>query len=249
MVTALAALVCAATPPRWVKIFDGKTLAGWTAKIRGYDLGDNFADTFRVVGGVIQVNYDKYGGKFDNRFGHLFFERPLSAYRLRLKYRFTGDQLEDGAGWAWRNSGIMLHCQDPKTMGKDQSFPVSAEFQLLGGPELGERTTGNVCTPGTNIVMEGKLETEHCINSDSATFAGDQWVRAEAEVHGSGLVIHRINGKEVLRYEQVQLDPADPDAKLLIHGTQLLIDHGWVSLQSESHPCEFKDIELMELDK
>ncbi|MBS1721803.1 MAG: DUF1080 domain-containing protein [Armatimonadetes bacterium] len=237
------------TSGKWVSIFNGRNLDGWSAKIKGYKAGDDFGKTFRVEGGVIKVSYDAYGGEFKARFGHLFYKKPLTNYRIRLEYRFTGEQVKDGPDWAWRNSGIMLHCQDPKTMRIDQDFPVSSEFQLLGGPEQGVRHTGNVCTPGTNIVMDDKLITQHCTDSVSPTLRGDQWVTAEAEVHGNGVVVHRINGQEVLRYQNIQFDPRDNDAKPLIKNGKLAIDRGWISLQSESHPCEFRKIELMVLPR
>ena len=234
--------------PQWQSLFDGKTLNGWIPKIRGYKLGDNFANTFRVHDGVIQVNYDGYGGKFKDRFGHLFTKRMYSNYVLRLEYRFTGEQMPDGPGWAWRNSGIMVHGQAPKTLGLDQDFPVSVEFQLLGGPDTGDRPTGNVCTPGTNIVMGDKLITQHCTDSHSETYRGDQWVKAEVEVHGNGLVRHLINGEEVLRYDHVQLDPSDANAKALIKNGNLQISSGSISLQSESHPVEFRNIQIKVLN-
>lgn len=233
----------------WERLFNGHDLSGWTPKITHHPAGENFANTFRVEGGVLKVSYDGYGGKFDGRFGHLFYKTPYSNYKLRLEYRFVGNQIEGGPGWAFRNSGIMIHGQDPATMRLDQDFPVSCEVQLLGGSDTGERTTGNVCTPGTNIVMDGQLITRHCTDSQSATFRGDAWVKCEVEVHGYGLVIHRIDGKEVLRYEQIQYDPTDPDAKTLIREGKLRIDGGTISLQSESHPVEFRNIEIMRLEK
>lgn len=245
---------------KWTSIFNGKNLDGWTPKIRGYALGDNFANTFRVVDGAMQVNYDGYGGKFEGRFGHIFYKAKLKSYILRFEYRFTGDQIADGPGWAFRNSGAMLICQDPKTIRKDQDFPVSIEAQLLGGDGKGERPTGNVCTPGTNIVLGGKFWTQHCTNSTSPTFHGDQWVTAEFEVRttstlvGQNLqsvthIIHRINGKPVMEYDAPQLDPNDADGKVLIEAAkgENMLSEGWISLQSESHPCEFRKIELMEI--
>lgn len=235
--------------PAWERLFNGHDLSGWTPKITHHPAGENFANTFRVEGGVLKVSYDGYGGKFDGRFGHLFYKTPFSNYKLRLEYRFVGNQIEGGPGWAFRNSGIMIHGQDPATMRLDQDFPVSSEVQLLGGSDTGERTTGNVCTPGTNIVMDGQLVTRHCTDSQSPTFRGDAWVKCEVEVHGYGLVIHRIDGKEVLRYEQIQYDPNDADGKALIHEGKLRIDGGTISLQSESHPMEFRNIEIMRLAK
>lgn len=244
----LISLGAACLGAEWINLFNGKDLKNWTAKIKGYPSGENFADTFRVTKGVIQVAYDGYDGKFNERYGHLFFKTPFSKYILRMEYRFTGEQIADGAGWAWRNSGVMVHSQAPETMALNQDFPVSAEVQFLGGFKEGERHTGNLCTPGTNVVYQDKLFTPHCVDSTSPTFPGDQWVRAEVEVHGAGLVIHRINGKEVIRYEQVQYDPRDGDAKRLFTGTNLSISSGYIALQSESHPVEFRKIQLKKLN-
>lgn len=234
-------------PERWIKLFNGENLDGWTPKIKGHKLGENYANTFRVEDGVIKVSYDGYNGKFAEQYGHLFYKVPYKNYRFRMKYRFLGEQVADGPGWAWRNSGIMIHCQEPSSMRKDQDFPVSAEVQLLGGGPEGERPTANLCTPGTNVVMDGKLITQHCTNSSSKTYRGDDWVTVEVEVHGSGKVIHRVEGGDVLNYEQIQYDPNDPDGKLLIFNDKKLISEGWIALQSESHPVEFKDIEILVL--
>jgi hypothetical protein len=246
-IIALTALAGSQSDQGWRPLFNGKDLDGWIPKIKGYDLGDNFGKTFRVEDGVIKVNYDAYNGEFRERFGHLFYRHPFSKYILRLEYRFVGDQIKDGPGWAWRNSGVMIHGQLPKTMRKDQDFPVSAEVQLLGGPDEGVRHTGNLCTPGTNVVMGDKLITQHCTESDSETYRGDQWVTVEIEVHGAGKVIHRINGKSVIEYEQVQLDDRDADGKALIKNGKKLLEGGSISLQSESHPCEFRNIQIRPL--
>ncbi|HEX5102966.1 MAG TPA: DUF1080 domain-containing protein [Pirellulaceae bacterium] len=232
---------------KWVSLFNGHDLTGWTPKIRGYELGDNFGETFRVEDGVMKVGYDKYG-QFDEKFGHIFYKDKFSHYRLRVEYRFVGDQCSGGPGWAIRNSGIMFHCQDPKTIGKDQRFPVSIEAQMLGGNGKDKRTTANVCSPGTNIVMNDKLITQHCNSSKSETYHGDQWVTLEIEVHGSGKVLHKMNGQTVLEYEQPQLDPKDADARPLIKDeNNLLLEEGYISLQSESHPVEFRKVEILEL--
>jgi hypothetical protein len=233
---------------KWVSLFNGKDLEGWTPKIKGSAVGENYNDTFRVEDGVIKVSYAKYG-KFKGEFGHLFYKKPFSHYRLRVEYRFVGDQVSGGPAWAFRNSGVMIHGQSPESMGKDQEFPVSIEVQFLGGSGKGQRSTGNLCTPGTNVVMGGKLITRHCTNSTSKTFNGDQWVTAEVEVHGSGKIKHLVNGETVLEYERPQLDPADKDGKALIaaRNGEALLTGGTISLQAESHPVEFRKVEVMEL--
>jgi hypothetical protein len=232
----------------WIQLFNGKDLEGWTPKIRGHELGDNYADTFSVEDGVLKVAYDKYEGPFRGRYGHLFYKEPFSDYVLRIEYRFVGEQAERGPGWAVRNSGVMIHGQDPKGMTKDQEFPVSIEVQFLGGDGTNPRPTGNLCTPGTNVVYKGKLHTDHCTNSTSDTFHGDQWVTAEIEVHNSRLITHKINGKTVLEYSKPQLDPNDANGKKLLDaGVAKMLSGGTIALQSESHPVEFRKVELKKL--
>ena len=233
---------------QWISLFNGKDLKGWTPKIKGFPLGVNHANTFRVENGVLKVSYDGYE-KFDRKFGHLFYEPEHSHYIIELEYRFIGDQATGGPGWAFRNSGIMIHGQSPKTMKEGQDFPVSIEVQLLGGKEKGKRSTGNLCTPGTHVVMKDKLVTRHCISSTSDTFRGDQWVKASVEVHGNDKIRHRINGKVVLEYTKPQLDPKDGDAKawLALRNGDKMLTKGSISLQAESHGCEFRNIRLKKL--
>lgn len=231
----------------WVALFNGKDLTGWTPKIRGYRLGENFGNTFRVEDGLLKVRYDAYDA-FDERFGHLFYAQPFSHYRLRVEYRFVGEQAKNGPSWAFRNSGIMIHGQPANTMQVDQKFPVSIEVQLLGGGDTGKRPTANLCTPGTHVVMNGKLFKRHCTNSSSDTFRGDQWVTVEVEVHGNGTIRHYVNGQPVLEYSQPQLDLNDADAKRLQGIMPKMLSSGSISLQSESHPIDFRKVEIMLLD-
>lgn len=234
---------------RWIPLFNGRDLSGWKVKITGFPLGENHLDTFRVENGVLRVAYDRYA-RFDGKFGHLFYERPFSHYRLRAEYRFVGEQTPGGPGWAWRNSGLMLHCQAPETMRRDQEFPVSIEVQLLGGDGRAERPTANLCTPGTHVVLNGKLHTPHCTNSRSKTFHGDQWVTVEVEVRGDERIRHFVNGELVFEYEQPQLDPGDADARRLLEqrGGDKRLREGYIALQAESHPVEFRKVELLPLE-
>ncbi|MBM3768895.1 MAG: DUF1080 domain-containing protein [Acidobacteria bacterium] len=238
----------AQTKKDWIPLFNGKNLKDWTPKITGYPLGENFANTFRVSNKLLQVRYDGYDD-FASKFGHLFYKNPYSYYVIAVEYRFVSDQAKNGPGWATRNSGIMVHGQDPKTMTKDQDFPISIEVQLLGGLGKGPRTTANLCTPGTNVVREGKLFTPHCLNSKSKTYDGDGWVRVEVKVLGDEKIEHIIDGEVVLSYEKPQVgggnvskhDPAaKQDGKLLTGGS--------ISLQSESHPVDFRKVELLDLE-
>lgn len=219
----------------WTELFNGENLDGWDIKIRGHELNDNYANTFRVEDGLLKVRYDGYEGPYNERFGHIYYHQPFSFYRLQVEYRFTGEQAEGGPGWAYRNNGIMFHSQPAQTVTLDQDFPNSIEFQLLGGDGTNERTNGNICTPGTHVVIDGELRTPHCINSSSDTFHGDQWVTAELVAYGDSLIQHKINGDLVMEYTQPQLD----------NGT--LLSGGYIALQAESHPTDFRSIRILNL--
>lgn len=232
---------------KWIQLFNGKNLEGWTPKICGYKVGENFGNTFRVEDGILKVGYEAYG-EFGDRFGHLFYKDRFSHYIIRAEYRFTGEQSTGGPGWAVRNSGLMLHGQSPESMTQGQKFPVSIEVQLLGGTGTGDRTTANLCTPGTHVVMDGKLFKPHCVKSKSKTFHGEQWVTVEVEVRGNELFRHTVNGEEVMSYTEPQFDETDDDAKKLIEANGgVQIKGGSISLQSESHPVEFRKVELLVL--
>ena len=248
-----AAASCAHGPNAnadWISLFDGKTLNGWTPKISGYALGEDPMRTFRAEDGVIRVSYDHYGDGFKKRFGHLAYRTPFSSYRLRGEYRLVGQTLPDVESWQQSNSGVMLHGQAPATMGKDQSFPVSIEVQLLGAARQDPAPTANLCTPGTHVVMAGKLETTHCINSSGPIVPNERWTKIEVAVDREGNFTHLVDGVQVMTYSGAQYDPADPDAQPLIKaaGGKLELSNGYIYLQSEGHPVEFRNLELQILE-
>lgn len=241
-------LVSCGGDPEWRPLFNGRDLEGWTPKVRGYELGEDPMETFRVEDGLLTVGYERYG-EFGDRFGHLFFEEPFSRYRLLVEYRFVGEQARGGEAWALKNSGIMVHAQRPGSMLRDQDFPISLEAQLLGGSGTGERPTANLCTPGTHVVMEGGLVQQHCIESSSPTFHGEEWVTVELLVLGDSLVVHVVEGDTVLSYRRPVVgggsvngfDPAaKPDGEPLTGG--------YIALQSESQPIQFRRVLIQDLD-
>lgn len=240
-----------ASAAEWESLFNGKDLEGWTPKIRYEEFGQDKRETFRVEDGAITVSYENYTD-FNETFGHLFYKTEYSNYRLRVEYRFTGEQVHDGPGWAIRNSGLMLHGQSGESMSVDQDFPASIEVQLLGGNSDGKkRTTANMCSPSTNIERRGKLFKPHCANSESETYDGEQWVTCEVEVRGDQSFKHYINGDLVMEYEGPQLDPDDPVGAKLIEaaGGEVKLSGGTISLQSESHPVQFRKVEIMQLEE
>ena len=233
----------------WTSLFNGKDINDWIVKIHHHETGDNYGNTFRVEDGIIKVRYDQYD-KFDDRFGHLYYKRPFSYYHLRFEYRFTGEWRKDAPEYTNLNSGVMFHSQDPRTMPKEQDWPISIEFQLLGGLVADQsRPTGNMCSPGTNVVFQGKIDPRHCIESTSKTYYGDSWITGEIIVLGDSLITHIINGDTVLQYTKPQIGGGvangyDPAIK--IDGK--LLKEGFIALQSEGQPVDFRKIEILNLE-
>lgn len=248
-----------ATDNDWISLFNGKDLTGWDAKIAGYPLNDNVGKTFRAENGLLRIAYDKPTyNRFDGKYGHLYYRKPFSHYILRFDYRFQGEQVPGGDDWNVRNSGVMIHSQSAQSVELKQAFPVSLEVQLLGGLGKGPRHTANLCTPGTQVYIDGKLNTQHCIDSDSKTYDGDQWVSVEVIVLGDS-VRHLIDGKTVLAYGKTQIgggyvstdydwakagitNPAE-----WIRRANTALTEGYIALQSESHAIDFRNIKLLDL--
>ncbi len=234
----------------WISLFNGKDINNWIVKIHHHETSENYGNTFRVEDSMIKVRYDKYEN-FNEQFGHLYFKQPFSYYHLKYEYRFTGEWRKDAPSYTILNSGVMFHSQDPRTMPKEQDWPISVEMQLLAGLDDGKpRPTGNMCSPGTNIVYKGLFDTRHCINSSSKTYLPSAgWIQAELIVLGDSLITHIINGDTVLQYSKPQIGGGvvnrnDPLQK--IDGK--ILDRGFIALQSEGQPIDFRNIKLLNLE-
>lgn len=234
----------------WTPLFNGKDLDEWIVKIHHHDVGVNFGNTFRVDDGIIKVRYDEYDD-FNDQFGHLYYKQPYSHYRLRLEYRFVGELQKGAPDYTLKNSGVMFHSQDPRSMPKEQNWPISVEMQFLAGLGDGNpRPTGNMCSPGTDVVYEGEVDPRHCIESTSQTYEGDQWVRAELIVLGDLLITHLINGDTVLQYTKPTMGGGvvnGYDSAIWEPGKAL--KEGFIALQSEGQPIDFRNIELLNLER
>lgn len=239
-----------ASEEAWIALFNGHDIQDWIVKINHHEVGVNHGNTFRVEDGILKVRYDEYGD-FNEQFGHLYYRQPFSYYRLVVEYRFVGDLQPGAPTYTLRNSGVMVHAQDPRTMLKDQNWPISVEMQFLGGLGDGQpRPTGNMCSPGTDVVYQGRIDPRHCIASSSETYEGDQWVRAEAIVLGDSLITHIVGADTVLQYTRPQIGGGDivenVDPALWQEGKSL--KEGYIALQSEGQPIDFRTVEVLNLE-
>lgn len=242
----------------WQPLFNNRDLTGWDIKIAGFPVNENYKNTFRVEDSMIRIVYDKYD-KFDGHFGHLYYKTPLSYYKLRFQYRFTGVHLADAPAWGNRNSGVMVHSQAAQSLELNQDFPVSLEMQLLAATATDKKTTGNVCTPGTQLFFNNSLWKDHCLNSTSKSYPLDQWVSGIVEVYGDSLVRHIIEGDTVLTYTKPAIGGGFINENTTWAGFHIMdsaswiqkagtpLQAGYIALQAESQPVDFRKIELLNL--
>ncbi len=230
---------------QWVSLFNGKNLNNWTPKIAGHPLGENFGNTFRVEHKMLSTRYDQYDS-FNNRFGALYYNKKFTSYRLKVEYRFVGNLTPGAPSWGFRDGGIQYHCQPPATVGLNQSFPVCLEYNLHGRKDAGDRPTGEICASGMYVEINGKRNSAYCTPPTvKRTFAGDQWVTAEIEVQ-DGTITHFVNEEQIIQFENPRLDSTHTEAKKMIIAGRDMVRDGYISLQSNSHPMDFRKIEIME---
>jgi len=245
LILTLALFLGAGSPTKWESLFNGKDLNGWQMKISGYPAGENFGNTFRVEDGILQVRYNAYDS-FRNRFGALWYHKKFSNYRLRAEYRFTGETTAGAPSWGYRDNGVQYHCQPAESMQLNQSFPVCLEYNLHGGNGKDERPVGEICTSGTYVQVNDQRPVSNCTPAAvKRTFHGDQWVTLEIDVQGDKIT-HYVNGEEILHYENPRYDPNHAIGKTFIVNGDDKVKDGYISLQSNSHPIDFRKIEIME---
>ncbi len=229
----------------WVAVFNGKDLSGFTMKIKGYPLGENFGNTFRVEDRILKIRYDGYGDDLNGRFGTLYIDRPLANYRLRVTYRFVGETAPGAPDWGYRDSGIQFHGQPPATQKIDQPFPMCLEYNFHGGNGSDDRPTGAACGYGISFEVDGTPNTENCVPAKTpVTLHGDEWVVAELDVN-QGIITHFVNGQEIMRYTNPKYKGSHETAKEFIFGGETSVKEGYVSFQANSHPMDIKRIELL----
>ncbi|HEA22978.1 MAG TPA: DUF1080 domain-containing protein [Pricia antarctica] len=231
---------------KWIPLFNKKDLQGFTMKISGYPLGENFGNTFRVKDSILSIRYDGYGDDLQDRFGTLYFDKRLTNYRLKIEYRFVGETAAGAPEWGYRDSGIQFHGQPPETQGLNQPFPICLEYNLHGGNGTDERPVGAACANGMFFEIDGKKNTTTCVQPTIAkTFHGDQWVTAELDIK-NGKITHYVNGIEILSYANPTYDPDNETAKTLMENNDTTVKGGYLSFQSNSHPIDFRKIEFIE---
>lgn len=225
----------------WVQLFNGKDLDGWVKKVRPLPVGQDPYDTWYVKDSLLWVDYTKYTGNFNDRFGHMAYQkRKFSYYLMRAVYQFYGTQTGAGSApdWAIQNNGLMYHSQSMESMGQDQEFPASVEFQLLGEKNIqnNDGTTANVCGVGATFIINGVRGDYWCRKATPRNIIGQPWVKVEGLVLGDSVSRHIVEGDTVLKYTSI-----------LAKADQKPLKEGYIAIQAESAPIKFKTIEVLDL--
>lgn len=238
----------------WVSMHNGKNLEGWTPYFEKSGL-TNPDSTFQYSPeGYFFVNQRL--SKNTTGFGHLFFtKKKLSYYLVRAVYRFTTKDAAPGfapGGDQPQNNGLMIHSQDPKTM-NGKAFPTSSECQLLGpenalnsGPKSQGFLSGisaNLCVSGITVNYKGNDISSNCWKAEyPATWKNtkipfedaDGWSDITVRVLGDSLIQHYIHGTKVLEFSKIRANGA-------------ALKDGFLAIQAEGTPTQFKALEYVEL--
>lgn len=110
----LFAALSPALPAETVRLFDGKSLTGWTMDIPDADEDPTVAKPFLVRDGVL-VSLGK-------PMGHLVTDGAYESYKLVVEYRFVKE-----AG----NSGVIVHVSKLRAL--NNFLPQGIECQLRSG--------------------------------------------------------------------------------------------------------------------
>ncbi|MFY0625602.1 MAG: DUF1080 domain-containing protein [Reichenbachiella sp.] len=237
----------------WQQLFNGKDLKGWSIKFSGHEIGDNYKNTFVVEDSILKVNYSEYDS-FNNKYAHLYYEKPFSHYRLKIEYRFVGVPVPGAPSWCDWNSGVMLHSQSAQEQQLNQNFPVSIEMQFLGKVEGESRTNGNLASPGTHVLAYDSLYKNHMLYSNYSAPEGDEWINIEAVVLGDSIVHHIVEGDTVLTYSSPRVGGWEKNSERWVEDNSWMIENegmplkkGYIALQAESHAIHFRKVELLDL--
>ena len=77
---------------------------------------------------------------------------------------------------------------------------------------------------------------------------GDQWVRVEALVLGDSIIKHIVNGDTVMVYRKPEMGGGNANNTkpgVLVNGKPLT--EGYIALQAETAPVDFRKAEVLEL--
>jgi hypothetical protein len=71
----------------------------------------------------------------------------------------------------------------------------------------------------------------------------------EIEVLGNKVIKYMLDGQIIAEFNNPQLDEENENARKLIKDGDIMLHEGYIALQAESHPVEFRKVEILDLNK
>ena len=253
LVGALGIAVAAGQKPAdqkdWIQLFNGKNLDGWVPKIRGYDLGVNYADTFRVADGMLKASYDKYTALR----GQVRASVLHAAEILALHHR-GGVPLRRRAGAGRADLGRPQQRPDAPQPGRGDDGEGSGFSDLGRGAAARRPAERQAAIDGKRVhARHADLHERHDgerplhelevgdVSPAKAGYASrSRSAAASASRTGGRTDRARVRQPTIGGGEVTAFDP-----KVKVDGT--LLTEGYIAIQGESHPTDFRKIELLNL--
>ena len=105
-----------------------------------------------------------------------------------------------------------------------------------------------MCSPGTDVDIDGKIAPEHCMRSSSKIYPINEWVSIEIVVHSDSIVHHIIEKDTIMTYTNIRYSNDRFSTENFKDLVGKPLEEGYIALQSEGHPVMFRNIMIKELD-
>jgi hypothetical protein len=221
----------AIAPTGKIELFNGKDLSGWTKISRAGETPD--PATWTVADGVIRCTGMPYG--------YIRTENRYKNYRLTVEWRWSGPDLPPNAQGRPRNrnSGVLLH-----TDASDTVWPSALEAQLQ---QTSAGDFHHMGTVETAEVLAARAKAAAAAGGDAEAAQRAQGVR---RVPKTGAPAEKPVGE----WNTYEITCSGDTVTLRINGvdqnraTKANVTEGYICLQSEGAPIEFRNVKLTPLE-
>lgn len=237
----------------FVSLFDGKSLAGWTAA-RSKGEGDTGAYSVNKEEKAIHCYAGKEAGSKQDT-DCLNTEKVFSHFILRLEYKWLENRFQPREDWD-RDAGLLFHVHGDLT----KVWPLSLEMQIGETPAevmAGKKDKKRNYHTGDLFVLGKNLEVERPVKDRRYSPEGDwkkgrslgtllgkekpkgEWNEMEIQVHGSEKAIFILNGEQVHEIRNFTQK---------VDGERVPLSEGRIGLQAEWAEILYRNIRIKELE-
>jgi hypothetical protein len=243
----------AAADERWIQLFNGKDLKGWSTFLQKQNKNEDPSKVFQVQNGAIHVYGNRSAGTVVPA-GYLASDAEFANYHLRLEYKWGAKKFAPRDKQR-RDAGLLYHVTAP-----DVIWPRCIECQIqendtgdcftVRGTQLSASIEmENIETPGGFKLLPrykpedrgGKQQTvgEGGIARivKSSIHERDGWNMVELIIRGCDDTVHIVNGHTVFNGSDLrQLNAKNKSWEPLTHGR--------IALQAEFAEVFYRNVEI-----